>query len=109
MVQQYAHIVKVSKIVVDGLRRWWSSSWSNSISKQARDLFFLNPRFLGMGNHLGHIGMVSKIVVEGLRRWWSSSWSNSTSRQARHLVFFKPQVFGYGESFGTIFRTLRLT
>ena len=39
---------------VDGLGRWWSSSWSNSASMQARDLiFFLNPRFLGMGNHLG--------------------------------------------------------
>ena len=45
MVQQYAHIVKVSKIVIDGLRRWWSSSWSNSASKQARDLFFLTPGF----------------------------------------------------------------
>ena len=32
MEQQYVHIVKVSKIVVDGLRRWWSSSWSNSDS-----------------------------------------------------------------------------
>ena len=54
MVQQYEHIVKVWKIVIEGLRRWWSSSWSNSTSKQARDLvFFLNPRFLGMGNHLG--------------------------------------------------------
>ena len=53
MVQQYEHISMVSKIVVKGLRRWWSSSRSNSASKQARDLFFLNPRFLGMGNHLG--------------------------------------------------------
>ena len=44
MVQQYEHIVKVWKIVVEGLRRWWSSSWSNSTSKQARDLFFLNPK-----------------------------------------------------------------
>ena len=52
MVQQYEHIIMVSKIVVEGLRRWWSSSWSNSTSRQARHLFFLNPRFLGMGNHL---------------------------------------------------------
>ena len=36
------------------LRRWASSSRSNSASDQARGLiFFLNPRFLGMGNHLG--------------------------------------------------------
>ena len=27
--------------------------WSNSASEQARDLIFLKPRFLGMGNHLG--------------------------------------------------------
>ena len=36
------------------LRRGPSSSWSNSTSKQARDLvFFLNHRFLAMANHLG--------------------------------------------------------
>ena len=36
-----------------GCRRSRTSSWSNSASEQARDLIFLNPRFLGMGNHLG--------------------------------------------------------
>ena len=37
-----------------GCRRPWTTSWSNSASKQARDLiFFLNPRFLYMANHLG--------------------------------------------------------
>ena len=46
MEQQYEHIVKVSNIVVNGLRRWWSSSWSNSTSKHARDLgFFKTPGF----------------------------------------------------------------
>ena len=45
---------KVDKIDIEGLGRWWSSSWSNSACERARDLiFFLNPRFLGMGNHLG--------------------------------------------------------
>ena len=34
------------------LRRGPSSSWSNSTSKQARDLVFLNHRFLAMANHL---------------------------------------------------------
>ena len=36
------------------LRRWASSSRSNSASEQARDLILAsNPRFLGMENHLG--------------------------------------------------------
>ena len=36
------------------LRRWASSSWSNSAPEQARDLILAsNPRFLGMENHLG--------------------------------------------------------
>ena len=29
---KYEHIGKVIKIDVEGLRRWWSSSWSNSAS-----------------------------------------------------------------------------
>ena len=29
------------------------SSWSNLASGKARNLIFLNLRFLGMGNHLG--------------------------------------------------------
>ena len=54
MVQQYEHIVKVWKIVIKGLRRWWSSSWSISASEHARDLILVsNPRFLSMANHLG--------------------------------------------------------
>ena len=36
------------------LRRWASSSWSNSTLEQARDLILMaTPRFLGMANHLG--------------------------------------------------------
>ena len=36
------------------LRRWASSSWSNSASEQATDLILMaTPRFLGMANHLG--------------------------------------------------------
>ena len=36
------------------LRRWASSSWSNSVSEQATDLILMaTPRFLGMANHLG--------------------------------------------------------
>ena len=54
MEQQYEHIVKVSKIVVDGLRRWWSSSWSNSISKQARDLGFFGLDSLGINELRTH-------------------------------------------------------
>ena len=51
---KYEHIGKDVKIDVEGLRRRWSSSWSNSASEHARDLILVsNPRFLGMGNHLG--------------------------------------------------------
>ena len=36
------------------MRRWASSSWSNSTLEQARDLILMaTPRFLGMANHLG--------------------------------------------------------
>ena len=54
MEQQYVHIVKVSKIIVEGLRRWWSSSWSNSISKQARDLGFFGLDSLGINELSPH-------------------------------------------------------
>ena len=51
---KYEHIGKVVKINIEGLRRWWSSLWSNSASEHARDLILVsNPRFWGMGNHLG--------------------------------------------------------
>ena len=51
---KYEHIGKDVKINVEGLRRRWSSSWSNSASEHARDLILVsNPRFLGMANHLG--------------------------------------------------------
>ena len=54
MAWKYEHIDKVIKINVEGLRRQWSSSWSNSASEHARDLILVStPRFLGMGNHLG--------------------------------------------------------
>ena len=51
---KYEHIGKVVKIDVEGLRRRWSSSWSNSASEHARDLILVsNPMFLGMGNQFG--------------------------------------------------------
>ena len=53
MMTKYEHAGMTRKIDLEGLRRWWSSSWSNSASERARDLIFLNPRFLGMANHLG--------------------------------------------------------
>ena len=31
---------KVDKIDIEGLGRWWSSSWSNSACERARDLIF---------------------------------------------------------------------
>ena len=51
---KYDHNGKVVKINAEGLRRRWSSSWSNSTSEHARDLILVcTPRFLCMGNHLG--------------------------------------------------------
>ena len=42
------------KLTLRTLRRWVSSSRSNSASEQARDLILAsNPWFLGMENHLG--------------------------------------------------------
>ena len=106
MVQQYEHIVKVGKIVVEGLRRWWSSSWSNSTSKQARDLFFFKPQVFGYGESFGTIfrgprlTRRSRTACMGCRRSRTTSWSNSASEQARDLIFFKPRFLGMGNHLG---------
>ena len=39
---KYEHIGKDVKIDVEGLRRRWSSSWSNSASEHARDLILVS-------------------------------------------------------------------
>ena len=96
-------------------RGWWSSSWSNSASEQARDLIFFKPQVFGYGESFGTIfrgprlTWRSRTAYTGCRRSRTSSWSNSAFKQARDLIFFKPQVFGYGQSFGTIFVSLRST
>ena len=54
MVQHYEHIIKKSKIIVEGLRRWWSSSWRNSASKEAKDLFFFGLDSLGINELSPH-------------------------------------------------------
>ena len=51
-------------------RNSWRTSWSNSPSEHARDVFlagFLNPRFWGMGNHLGPLPKASD-STEGQKR-----------------------------------------
>ena len=42
MMIKYEHNGMTWKIDLDALRRWWSSSWSNSASVQARDLIFFS-------------------------------------------------------------------
>ena len=50
MWQQYEHIGKVVKIDIEGLRRRWSSSWSNSASEHARDLILVSMRSLDLNS-----------------------------------------------------------
>ena len=42
MRRKYEHIGKVVKINIKGLRRQWSSSWSNSASEHARDFILVS-------------------------------------------------------------------
>ena len=48
------HISKVVKIDVKGLRRRWSSSWSNSASVHARDLILMSTGRLDLNEHRTH-------------------------------------------------------
>ena len=86
MVQQYKHIIMVSKIIVEGLRRWWSSSWSNSASKQARDLFFLTPGFRVWGIIWDHfqkhqIDLKAENSLDRLSYYMKSSTTSSELRR----------------------------
>ena len=51
---KYEHIGKVVKIDVKGLRRRWSSSWSNSASEHARDLILVSTRSLDLNELRTH-------------------------------------------------------
>ena len=63
---KYEHS-KVIKITVEGLRRRWSSSWSNSASEHARDLILVSTGRLDINElrtyamEFEHIGKVIKI------------------------------------------------
>ena len=52
-----------------GCRRSRRTSWSNSASKQARDLIFFKPRFLRMGNHLGPLHLQNNLLTELCYLW----------------------------------------
>ena len=77
--------------------------------------FFLNPRFLGMGNHLGPFSEAPdwpEGQEQPIRAVGGQGHLRGVTRLPSKLetwFFLKLQVIGYGESFGPILRHLSLT
>ena len=59
---KYEHIGNVMKINTEGLRRQWSSLWSNSASKHARDLILVSTRSLDLDELRTHAMEVSSML-----------------------------------------------
>ena len=73
------------------------------------EICFLNPRFFGMGNHLGPFSEPSEGPVRAVGGQGQLRGVTSLLSMLETWGFFKPNILWYGKSFEIIFRSLRLT